>query len=250
MKRLDVLLVERGLAATREQAQRHVLAGEVWTLERRLEKPGVKVDPELPLELRSRQPGFVSRSAEKLVAGLEQFGIDVSDKVCLDIGSSTGGFTDVLLQRGAQFVFAVDVGTAQLHERIRKDSRVAVLEKTNARHLTQQALAASNPLGNTISLGVMDVSFISLRKIVEPLTPELPLLRDWLLLFKPQFELGRKHIRKGGRAATGSVLTQALLEFDAFMMDLGWKADRPAVPSPVPGKRSGNVEYLLHYQKA
>ena len=178
LKRLDILLCDRGLCTTREQAQARILAGEVWSGETRLEKAGMRVPLDRPLEVRRRGSAFVSRAGEKLQAALERFPVDVKGRTCLDIGASTGGFTDCLLKRGAAHVVAVDVGYGQLDVNLRNDYRVTVLERTNARFLTPDAV------GKEVDFLCMDVSFISLRKIIEPIAPLFPSIRDWVLLFK------------------------------------------------------------------
>lgn len=247
-QRLDVLLVERGLCLSREQAQGSILAGEVWSLERRLDKPGVKVDSALPLEIRSRATPFVSRAGQKLEHGLDQFQIDTTGRTCLDIGASTGGFTDCMLKRGAAHVFAVDVGYGQLDSKLRADSRVTVVEKTNARFLTLAGLEALSPKAREISLLTMDVSFISLCKIIEPMFETFRFVRYWLLLFKPQFEVGREHVGKGGLVRDDGAVHQAMEAFDSFMKGLGFELKGAPESSPLSGKKSGNLEYLVFYE--
>ena len=230
-KRLDVLLVERGLAESRAQAQALVLAGRVPGYE----KPGTQVDESVQLEV-ERPPPYVSRGGEKLVHGLDAFGVDPSGRECIDIGASTGGFTDVLLQRGAARVLAVDVGYGQLHERLRRDARVVVLERTNARELSELAFAPE--------LVVCDVSFISVRLVLPPV---LVLARPgWeaVVLVKPQFEAGRAEVRKGGVVRDPAVRRRVVREIvDAA---LGWEAETVgAVDSGLPGPK-GNREVFLH----
>ena len=230
-KRLDVLLVERGLAESRAQAQALVLAGRVPGYE----KPGTQVDESVQLEV-ERPPPYVSRGGEKLVHGLDAFGVDPSGRECIDIGASTGGFTDVLLQRGAARVLAVDVGYGQLHERLRRDARVVVLERTNARELSELAFAPE--------LVVCDVSFISVRLVLPPV---LVLARPgWeaVVLVKPQFEAGRAEVRKGGVVRDPGVRRRVVREIaDAA---LGWEAETVgAVDSGLPGPK-GNREVFLH----
>jgi 23S rRNA (cytidine1920-2'-O)/16S rRNA (cytidine1409-2'-O)-methyltransferase len=234
-KRLDVLLVERGLAESRTQAHALVLAGLVLGHE----KPGEQVDEAAELELKGRPP-FVSRGGEKLAHALDAFGIDPAGLDCLDVGSSTGGFTDVLLQRGAARVIALDVGYGQLHERLRTDARVTVLERTNARALTALPFAPQ--------LVVCDVSFISVRVA---LPPALALAAPgWhaVVLVKPQFEAGRADVGKGGVVRHDAVRARVVREVaDAA---LGWGASTIAVvDSGLPGPK-GNRELFLHLVQA
>jgi 23S rRNA (cytidine1920-2'-O)/16S rRNA (cytidine1409-2'-O)-methyltransferase len=230
-KRLDVLLVERGLADSRTQAQALVLAGRV----RGHAKPGTQVDEETELELESPPP-YVSRGGEKLAHALDSFGVDLRRRDCLDVGASTGGFTDVLLQRGAARVIAVDVGYGQLHEKLRVDPRVTVLERTNARDLRDLAFAPD--------FVVADVSFISLRLV---LPPALELARDdWeaVVLVKPQFEAGRRDVGRGGVVRDVSVRRRVVR--DLAEAALAWGGETAGVvDSGLPGPK-GNREVFLH----
>ena len=229
-KRLDVLLVERGLAESRAQAQALVMAGRVPGFD----KAGQQVDEAVTLEL-SEQPRFVSRGGEKLDHALDVFGVDPRGRRCLDVGASTGGFTDVLLQRGAAEVIALDVGRAQLHERLREDPRVTVMESVNARHLTELPFAPE--------LLTCDVSFISLRQVLPPVLPLAEPGWKAVVLVKPQFEAGREQV-KGGvvrspeihREVLGAI-AEAALEWDAATVGI---AD-----SGLPGPK-GNREFFLH----
>lgn len=248
LKRLDILLFERGLCASREQAQGLILSGSVWSAGQRLDKAGVKVAEDLPLEIRSRTPAFASRGGQKLQAALDQFGVRTEGRVCLDVGASTGGFTDCLLKNGARHVFAVDVGYGQLDARLRDDPRVTPVEKTNARYLTLADLTVHHPLAAELSLVTMDVSFISLRKLIEPLAEAIPGLRDWVVLFKPQFEVGRESIGKGGVVKSEQAVRDALVSFRAFMESRGLVCRGGPESSPITGKKSGNLEYLIHYE--
>jgi 23S rRNA (cytidine1920-2'-O)/16S rRNA (cytidine1409-2'-O)-methyltransferase len=189
--RLDERVLADGLAESRAKAQGLILAGEVLVDGRRVDKPGTRVAPEARVALRARQP-FVSRGGEKLAGALDDLGIDPVGRSCLDVGASTGGFTDCLLQRGARRVVAVDVGHGQLHEKLRRDPRVVVVERANARHLDASALG-----GEPVDLVVVDVSFISAR-LVLPRLAELAPDADWLVLVKPQFEVGREQVGRGG----------------------------------------------------
>lgn len=248
-ERLDILLAERGLCASREQAQRHVLAGEVWQGSTRLQKPGVKLAWDSEIELRSRMPRFVSRGGEKLEHGLKAFGIGIQDRVCLDVGASTGGFTDCLLQAGAKRVFALDVGHGQLHPKIRSHEKVSVMERVNARHLTQTQLVSEHSDAKDITFVCADASFISLRLLIPAVLHSAPAARDWLLLFKPQFEVGPEHVGKNGLVRDQTAVAQALQDFDTFMQAHHFTRTHAPTDSPVAGKKSGNTEILLHYEK-
>jgi 23S rRNA (cytidine1920-2'-O)/16S rRNA (cytidine1409-2'-O)-methyltransferase len=230
-KRLDVLLVERGLAETRSQAQALVLAG----LVRGHDKPGEQVDDGAALDV-ERPPRFVSRGGEKLANALDALAIDVRGRDCLDVGASTGGFTDVLLQRGAARVIALDVGYGQLHPKLRSDSRVTVLERTNVRALRELPFAPD--------FVVCDVSFISLRTA---LPPALAVARPgWeaLVLVKPQFEAGREDVGKGGVVRDPAVRRRTVRQIAEAA--LAWGAEPLAVvDSGLPGPK-GNRELFLH----
>lgn len=240
--RLDQLLVDRGLAPTKNRAQSMVLAGEVFTGERRLDKPGAPVAPDLDIHVRARTGDWVSRGALKLVAGLDRFAIDPSGRVCLDVGASTGGFTEVLLSRGAAKVHAVDVGYGQLHARLRSDPRVAVLERTNARHL--DATVVSEPP----SLVVCDASFISLT-LVLPAALALAVPGAALVaLIKPQFEVGKGAVGKGGVVrdpAQHDAVCARIVEW--LEAEAGW-AVQGVEPSPITGPK-GNREFLVGARK-
>jgi 23S rRNA (cytidine1920-2'-O)/16S rRNA (cytidine1409-2'-O)-methyltransferase len=230
-KRLDVLLVERGLAESRSQAQALVMAGLVPGFD----KPGTQVDEDAELEL-ERPPRFVSRGGEKLAHALDVLGLDVRGRDALDVGASTGGFTDVLLQGGAKRVIALDVGYGQLHPRLRDDERVTVLERTNVREVRELPFAPD--------LVVADVSFISVRTA---LPPALALARpDWeaVVLVKPQFEAGREDVGRGGVVRDPEVHRRVLREVADAALD--WGAETLAVvDSGLPGPK-GNREFFLH----
>ena len=230
-KRLDVLLVERGLAESRAQAQALVLAGRV----RGYDKPGTQVDDTTEVEV-ERPPPYVSRGGEKLAHALDAFGLDPAGRDCLDVGASTGGFTDVLLQRGAARVIALDVGYGQLHDRLRRDSRVTVLERTNARELRELPFAPDLVVG--------DVSFISLKLA---LPPALALARaGWeaVVLVKPQFEVGRGEVGKGG--VVRDVVVRRRVVREIAVAAVGWGGETVGVvDSGLPGPK-GNREVFLH----
>ena len=230
-KRLDLVLVQRGLAESRAQAQALVLAGRV----RGYDKPGTQVEEDAELELKEGQR-YVSRGGEKLAHALDLFGVDPAGRDCLDVGASTGGFTDVLLEHGAARVIALDVGHGQLHERLRADPRVTVLERTNVREL--------RALPFTPELVVCDVSFISVRLA---LPPALALARPgWeaVVLVKPQFEAGRAEVRKGGVVRDPAVRARVVREVAEAA--LAWGGETAGVvDSGLPGPK-GNREVFLH----
>ncbi len=238
-ERIDLLLVERGLAESRAQAQALVLAGAVVAGDRRVDKPGQLVDPALPLRVKedAAPRKYVSRGALKLERALAELPVDPAGKVCADLGASTGGFTDLLLQRGAARVHAVDVGYGQLHDRIRNDPRVVVRERENARHLT----AAS--LGETVELVTADLSFISLRLVLPAVKAILKPGGRAVLLVKPQFEVGRGEVGKGGVVRDDGARRAALEGIEAAARALGFEVLGHA-ESPVPGP-AGNREWLL-----
>jgi 23S rRNA (cytidine1920-2'-O)/16S rRNA (cytidine1409-2'-O)-methyltransferase len=236
-KRLDVLLVERGLAESRAQAQALVLAGRV----RGYDKAGSQVDEAAELEV-TGGPRFVSRGGEKLAHALESFGIDVNGEDCLDVGASTGGFTDCLLQAGAARVCALDVGYGQLHPRLREDSRVTVLERTNVRELD----CAQLPFAPTFI--TCDVSFIGLAKALPPaLACAAPGWRA-LVLVKPQFEAGRADVGKGGVVRDPEVRRRVLEEVQAQVPAWGARVEGVA-DSALPGPK-GNREIFLYLRAA
>jgi 23S rRNA (cytidine1920-2'-O)/16S rRNA (cytidine1409-2'-O)-methyltransferase len=230
-KRLDVLLVERGLAESRAQAQALVLAGRV----RGYDKPGTQVDDAAEVEV-ERPPPYVSRGGEKLAHALDAFGLDPTGRDCLDVGASTGGFTDVLLQRGAARVIALDVGYGQLHDRLRRDPRVTVLERTNARELRELPFAPDLVVG--------DVSFISLKLALPPALALAQAGWEAVVLVKPQFEAGRQEVGKGGVVRDLAVRRRVVHEVAAAA--IGWGGETVGVvDSGLPGPK-GNREVFLH----
>jgi len=235
--RIDRLLAERGLVESRERAARLVLAGEVLVDGERVDKAGALVAPDADLEVRGRSP-FVSRGGEKLVHALEQFGVDPSGRICVDVGASTGGFTDCLLQRGAARIYAVDVGTGQLDARLRRDPRVVVMEQMNARTLDPR-LFDERP-----SLAVVDVSFISLVKILPAVFGALAPRSEVVALIKPQFEVGRQHVGKGGVVREPALHRSVVEKLARFSVLRGWHV-RGVTASPLRGPK-GNREFFLH----
>lgn len=241
--RLDQLLVERGLAESRSRAQALVMAGLVFSGERRLDKPGVPVAPDLPIEVRGRDHPWVSRGGVKLAHGLEHFAVDPAGMVCLDVGASTGGFTDVLLSRGAAKVYAIDVGHGQLAWKLRQDGRVVVLEKTNARFLT------AGQVPDAIDLVVCDASFIGLEVVLPaPLSLVKPGGR-LITLVKPQFEVGKGQVGKGGIVRDPALHAEVCARLTAWLAGLpGWQV-LGLTESPITGP-DGNKEFLMAGAKA
>lgn len=242
--RIDLLLVERGLAESRTKAQALVMAGAVVVGETRVDKPGALVDPSAPIRLKedAAPQRYVSRGALKLERGLEAFPIDPAGKTCADLGASTGGFTDLLLQRGAAKVYAVDVGYGQLHAKVRGDPRVVVRERENARALT----AAS--LGERVDLVVGDLSFISLRLVLPAVKAILRPGGEAVLLVKPQFEVGKGEVGKGGVVRDEAKRRAALASVEAAARALGFEVLGEA-ESPIEGP-AGNREWLLALRAA
>ncbi len=237
MSRLDVWLAEHGLAESREKAQALVMAGLVQVDGQKATKPGTRVREGATVSV-DRGDGHVGRGALKLEGALEAFGADPSGKVALDVGASTGGFTETLLARGARRVYAVDVGRGQLHERLRRDPRVVVLDRTNARQLSPEVVP--EPCG----LAVMDVSFISVRLILPALLTVLAPGAEAIVLVKPQFEVGRGQVGRGGVVKDPALHLQALRDVAVAAQAAGYGV-RGACPSPVAGA-AGNREFFLH----
>jgi 23S rRNA (cytidine1920-2'-O)/16S rRNA (cytidine1409-2'-O)-methyltransferase len=239
--RLDVALVERGLAASRERARALIMAGQVKVDDRAISKAGTAVAADARIEITAPDHPYVGRGGVKLVHALEAFGIEPSGKRALDIGASTGGFTDVLLQRGAANVIALDVGRGQLDWRLRNDPRVAVHEGVNARSLT----TADVP--NPVDLVTIDVSFISLAHILPALPPLLAVGADVVALVKPQFEAGRGEVGKGGLITDPEVQRRVVEEIAAAADHLGLER-RGTAESPITGAE-GNREFFLHLRQ-
>ncbi len=235
---MDVLVVSRGLAASRAAAQKLILAGEVFIGENRADKPGMSVAADAPVRLRASLP-FVSRGGSKLQAALDAFALDVAGCVCADVGASTGGFTDCLLQRGAARVYAIDVGYGQLDWKLRQDPRVIVMERTNARYLTL--------LPEVVDLVTIDASFISLTLLLPAVTGWLKADGQVVTLVKPQFEAGRGQVGKGG------VVREAAIHADVLRRVLAWANEHALTPgglirSPIVGP-AGNIEFLARLQR-
>jgi 23S rRNA (cytidine1920-2'-O)/16S rRNA (cytidine1409-2'-O)-methyltransferase len=239
--RADQLLVDRGLVESRARGQALILGGHVYSGDRKVEKAGQQLGEDAPLEVRGRDHPWVSRGGIKLAHGLAHFGWDVADTVAMDVGSSTGGFTDVLLSNGAARVYAVDSGTNQLAWKLRQDARVIILEQTSARILT--TLHIPEP----IDLIVCDASFIGLAKVLErPMTFAKPQAR-LLALIKPQFEAGRAEVGKGGVVRDPIIHARVCREIATWLSERGWDVFG-IVESPITGPE-GNIEFLVAAQQ-
>ena len=234
--RLDVMLTERGLAESREKAQALVLAGEVLINGVKAQKPGQSVQSDADLQV-LRRPPYVSRGGQKLEAALDHFQIKVSGRICLDVGASTGGFTDCLLQRAAARVHIVDVGSGQLDWKLRSDPRVVLHERLNARYLQH------DDIGERVDLAVCDVSFISVTLILPALTPILQPDAEMVILIKPQFEVGKDQIGKGGIVRDPELHRSACERVENVARQMNYKTD--IIESPILGAE-GNKEFLLY----
>jgi 23S rRNA (cytidine1920-2'-O)/16S rRNA (cytidine1409-2'-O)-methyltransferase len=240
-ERLDVLVHERGLAESRTRAQALILAGLVVVDDQRVDKPGTRVSVDAELRLKGEVLPYVSRGGLKLKGALDAFKLDVRGAVCADIGASTGGFTDCLLQEGAVRVHAIDVGYGQLHEKLRQDARVISRERVNARHLTD------DDLPEPVQVVVIDVSFISLELVLPAVLPKLIPGGLLIALVKPQFEVGLAHIDKGGVVRDPIARQGAIDRIRAFVAGQGM-TELGVIDSPVPGP-AGNLEALLVSKK-
>lgn len=236
-QRLDTLMVERGLAESRSRAQALILAGRILIGERRAEKPASLIDRDAEIRIKGQLHPYVSRGGVKLQRALEQFQISVEGKVCADIGASTGGFTDCLLRRGAAKVYAIDVGYGQLHHALRIDPRVVVRERVNARFLTEAELP------EPVDVVTFDVSFISLRQVIPPALRRLKRGGIAVALVKPQFEVGREKVGKGGVVKDPLVRAEAIEGIAKFVAEQGLTV-LGSIDSPIEGP-AGNLEALL-----
>jgi 23S rRNA (cytidine1920-2'-O)/16S rRNA (cytidine1409-2'-O)-methyltransferase len=239
--RVDQLLVSRGLAESRSRGQALIMAGLVFSGERKLAKAGEMLAEDAPLEVRGKDHPWVSRGGIKLDHGLTHFGLDVTGAVALDVGSSTGGFTDVLLSRGAAKVYAVDVGTNQLAWKLRQDPRVVVHEQTNARMLDGSIVP------EPVDVVVCDASFIGLAKVLEAPLKLANVRAKVVALIKPQFEAGRDEVGKGGVVRDPAVHERVCAQAKAWVESQGWTV-LGIIPSPITGPE-GNVEFLLGAEK-
>jgi 23S rRNA (cytidine1920-2'-O)/16S rRNA (cytidine1409-2'-O)-methyltransferase len=237
--RLDIALVSRGLAPTRERAQRLILAGLVDVDGQRVDKAGTKVSEVARIEVRGADIPFVSRGGVKLAHGLDVFAVEPKGRIAMDVGASTGGFTDCLLQRGAAKVYAVDVGYGQLDFKLRNDPRVVVMERENFRHLEKSRIP------DPVSLLVGDLSFISLKLVIGKVREFLAAGGDAVLLVKPQFEVGKGKVGKGGivrdPAARAAVLSGVATAAEEAGLPMAGSTE-----SPIKGAKKGNIEFLLH----
>lgn len=241
--RVDVALVDRGLVETRAKAQALIMAGAVFSGETKITKAGHQIKEDTPLDVRGKDHPWVSRGGLKLEKGLREFGLDVSGITAIDVGASTGGFTDVLLHNGAAHVFAVDVGRGQLAWKLRNDDRVTVLEKTNARYLTEEQIPAA------IDLVVCDASFISLKTVLPAALARVKHGGQLIALIKPQFEVGKDNVGKGGVVRDPVLHRQVCDDIRAWLDALpGWKAIG-LTESPIRGPE-GNIEFLIHGVKS
>jgi 23S rRNA (cytidine1920-2'-O)/16S rRNA (cytidine1409-2'-O)-methyltransferase len=244
--RVDVLLVERGLVPSRERARAYILAGRVLVNEQKIDKPGTVVAGDAPVRLLGDDPPYVSRGGLKLAAALEHWKIAVAGRGCLDIGTSTGGFTDCLLQHGAAHVTDVDTGFGQIAMKLRNDPRVHLMERTNARLLEPGALAAAEG-SSELTLLVMDVSFISATLLLGPVLAAAPSLAEAVVLVKPQFEAGRENVGKGGIVRDPEAHQLAVDRVAECVRSLGWDVVE-TIPSPITGAE-GNREFLLYARR-
>ena len=245
--RLDVLLVERGLAQSRERARALILAGRVLVTEQKgeqkIDKPGAGVSQSAALRLLGEDLPYVSRGGLKLAAALDHWKIEVTGRSCLDVGASTGGFTDCLLQRGAAHVTAIDTGFGQIAMKLRNDPRVRLMERTNARLLEPGSLESFDR-NQEKTLLVMDVAFISATLLLAPVFAAAPALVEAVILVKPQFEAGREHVGKGGVVRDPQAHELAIRKVADCLQSLNWKVVG-TIPSPITGAE-GNQEFLLY----
>lgn len=236
-KRADILLVEKGMVSSRQKAQALIMAGEVYTTNRKILKSGEQLDENTPIFIKE-QLKFVGRGGYKLEEALSYFNITVKGKIALDAGASTGGFTDVLLQNGAKLVYAVDVGENLLDWKLKNDNRVIVKDKTNIRHITPDFFDKQP------EIAVADLSFISLTKVLEPIYNVLTGEKEIVTLVKPQFEVGRENVGKGGIIKDEALQIGAVNKIINFSQELGLKVIG-WTKSPIKGQK-GNQEYLLY----
>jgi len=243
--RLDQLLVDRGIVASRERAQALIIAGKVLVNEQKLDKAGAQVVNDAAVRLLGEDLKYVSRGGLKLERALEHWKIDLNGKICLDVGASTGGFTDCLLQHGASRVIAIDTGYGQMDFRLRQDPRVRLLEKTNARYVTAETI------GETVDLIVVDVAFISATLVLPPVVNAVFATsaaerrgREMIVLVKPEFEAGREFVGKGGIVRDEAAQLASVEKVKATLIDLGCSG-LDVIDSPILG-REGNREFLVH----
>lgn len=239
--RLDVLMVERGYADSREKAKAIIMSGNVYVDGQREDKAGASFPGTAAIEVKENPLKYVSRGGLKLEKAMKQFDVELSGKVCMDVGSSTGGFTDCMLQNEAAKVYAVDVGTGQLAWKLRQDERVIVMEKTNIRYVTGEQI------GEPIEFASIDVAFISLTKVLEPVKNLLTAEGEVVALIKPQFEAGREQVGKKGVVRDRKVHLEVIEKVLAYASGIGFEVLNLEF-SPIKGPE-GNIEYLVHLKK-
>jgi len=240
--RLDMLLLERGLVPSRERAQAYIIAGKVLVNDQKLEKPGIKIALDAEIRIKGEIHPYVSRGGQKLERALSVFDVNVINRMAMDIGASTGGFTDCLLQHGASYVFSIDVGYGQLDWKLLKNTKVRNLEKKNFRYLTL------SDIGTFVDVIVIDVSFISLTKLLKNCFSFLVKGGDLIGLVKPQFEAGRERVAKGGVVKEQAVHDEIIASVSEYAQSTGFITKQVEV-SPIMGKKSKNLEYLIHLVK-
>ncbi len=240
-ERLDVLLVQRGLAPSREKAKAMIMEGNVFVAGQREDKAGTSFDDKAEIEVRGNTLKYVSRGGLKLEKAIENFAIDLTDKICMDIGASTGGFTDCMLQNGAGKVYAVDVGYGQFAWKLRQDARVVCMEKTNIRYVTPEDIS------EVLDFASVDVSFISLTKVLPAAKELLREQGEMICLIKPQFEAGREKVGKKGVVREPFIHQEVIEKIIAFSRKIGFGVCGLDF-SPIRGPE-GNIEYLIHIQK-
>ena len=241
-ERLDVLLVKRNLAESREKAKAIIMSGNVFVEGQREDKAGTTFSDEVQIEIKGHTMPYVSRGGLKLEKAIANFDVDLEGKVCTDVGSSTGGFTDCMLQNGARKVFAIDVGRGQLAWKLRQDDRVVCMEKTNIRYVTPE------DLGEGIDFSSIDVSFISLTKVLEPIRNYLKPNGEIVALIKPQFEAGREKVGKKGVVREKSTHHEVIKLVTSYAASIGFQILGIEF-SPIKGPE-GNIEYLVHLKKS
>ena len=241
-ERLDVLLVNRGFAPSREKAKAMIMEGNVFVENQREDKAGSSFDVNANIEIKGHTLKYVSRGGLKLEKAMTHFGIELTDKICMDIGASTGGFTDCMLQNGAKKVYAVDVGYGQFAWKLRQDERVVCMEKTNIRYVTPEDIA------DRLDFASVDVSFISLTKVLEPARNLLQDDGEMVCLIKPQFEAGREKVGKKGVVREKSVHEEVICKVIDYAVSIGFVVLNLEY-SPIKGPE-GNIEYLVYIKKA
>ena len=242
-KRIDQLLVEKQLVETRTKAKAMIMAGQIFVGEQQIQKSGEMFKEDVIISIKNLQPEWVSRGAFKILHALNIFNIEINNKTCLDLGASTGGFSQVLLKKGAIKIYSVDVGKNQLHEKLRIENKIINIEKTNARYLT------SATIGDKIDIIVCDVSFISMKKVIEPCLQFLKKENGIVIgLIKPQFEASKNEIQKGGVILDSEVHSRICEDFREWFSSKCEMKVQGIIPSPIKGPK-GNVEFLIYAKK-